>query len=120
MNILVIDDEDWFPCLIKAKLKTYIEDGTVNFKYEPSPGKGLAFAIAEEWNIIIIDQHMPKTLGTEVLFDIKQSKPSQNVIMLSSDQSDSIVNSVKSYMNTDHFQKGPDLTPLMDIILAHV
>ena len=86
-TVLVIDDESGYRDFYKFLLEPLgyrvqtAEDGQ----------QGLEMALKERFDIILLDVHMPKLTGPQVLKRIKEARPDQVVIIFSS-SSDSTYN----------------------------
>lgn len=82
MNILLVDDE----YLIRAKLLKYLKDSTFKFNniYEASDGlEALEIIRTNSIDIAIIDIHMPKITGIELLQTLRSELYKTNIIFLS-------------------------------------
>lgn len=81
MNILLVDDE----YLIRAKLLKYLKDSTFKFNniYEASDGlEALEIIRTNSIDIAIIDIHMPKITGIELLQTLRAELYKTNIIFL--------------------------------------
>jgi len=79
--VLLIDDELGFHELFRYLLEP--QGIKIDSAYDGV--EGLGCSSRKDYAIIFIDIHMPKMLGTEVLKKIKEMKPNQKVVLLSSD-----------------------------------
>ncbi|RKX78348.1 MAG: response regulator [Spirochaetes bacterium] len=77
-KVLVIDDEQIVLDSIKKILtpENFQVDGTLSSR------KGLEMAIRDDYSIIFLDIRMPEISGMRVLRDIKRTKPSQAVVII--------------------------------------
>jgi len=79
-SLLVIDDEKGYRDFYKFVLEPIGYD-----VFTASDGEeGLKMALEKDYDIVLLDVHMPKMRGPEVLEGIKKVKPSQIVIIFSS------------------------------------
>lgn len=82
-RVLVVDDHE----IIRDGIRSLLEDHTDEFSVGGEAGDGelaIRMAIAEEWDVVLLDIFLPKKNGLEVLEKIKAEKPDLPVIMLSS------------------------------------
>lgn len=79
-TILLVDDEAGFHDLFRYMLAPlgYI----VHVAHDGL--EGLDFFLKNEYEIVFLDVHMPKMSGLELLHKIKENKPGQKVVILSS------------------------------------
>ena len=79
-HILIVDDEEGFHELFGFILQPL--GFIVHFAYDGV--KGLERLKERDYDIIFLDVHMPRMTGPELLKLIKEIKPSQLVVMMSS------------------------------------
>lgn len=78
--VLVVDDEPGFHALFRYLL----EPLGVKVCSAHDGQEGWELISKGEYSIVFLDIHMPRMLGTEVLKKIREEKPGQKVIVLSS------------------------------------
>lgn len=79
-RVLVIDDE-----LGYRELYQYVL-GPLGYQVESAENgqQGYEMAIKTSYDLILLDAHLPKMTGSEVLQRIKQARPDQRVIVFTS------------------------------------
>ena len=100
--IYVVDDDKFFAELMKRKLLKY------GFTQVYTVNSGAEFV--DELNIkpdlIFLDYDLGDLTGIQVLLKIKKYSPSTEVIMISSQEKEKIVNDAKSLGITSYITKG--------------
>ena len=112
-EILVADDEAGFRALFKYMLepKGFIVS-TVN-----DGAEALDSAQQHDYALIFLDVHMPKMTGPEVLENLRKTKPSQPVVILSSSaEPDKVKTLVEGLGATACFQKPFDTKEIFRVI----
>ncbi len=79
-NILLIDDEE----SVRMFLQDFFEDRDFNVTTATNGVEGVEFFGKGSFDLVLCDMLMPQMIGLEVLRRIKQVKPDQKVIMLTS------------------------------------
>lgn len=79
-SILVIDDEKGYRDFYKFAL----EPIGYNIHTACDGEEGLKMAVENDYDVILLDVHMPKMRGPDVLAAIKKIKPKQVVVIFSS------------------------------------
>ncbi len=77
-RILVIDDER----SVCVSCKIILEDEGYGVDYALTGREGVAKAIAERWDIVLLDLKMPDLPGIEALEQIRSARPDQTVIII--------------------------------------
>jgi DNA-binding NtrC family response regulator len=113
-KILIIDDEKGY----RDFYKFVLEPLGYRVSSAPDGEQGLKMAVANDYDIILLDVHMPKMRGPEVLTEIKKAKPGQLVIIFSSssDPSFSFESKAKQLGAFDCLYKPVDLEDMMKIM----
>jgi len=79
-NILVIDDEKGY----RDFYKFILEPIGYTVSTASDGEEGLKMALENNYDLILLDVHMPKMKGPEVLTSIKKVKPNQIIVIFSS------------------------------------
>jgi two-component system, NarL family, invasion response regulator UvrY len=81
MKFLIADDHE----VVRQGLKQMLSDEYPNASFGEASNAAEAFgkALGEEWDLVILDVHMPGRGGIETLTDLKKTKPRVPVLVLS-------------------------------------
>jgi DNA-binding NtrC family response regulator len=113
-SILIIDDEKGYRDFYRFVLEPlgYKVSSAVNGE------EGLRMALENKYDLVLLDVHMPKMRGPEVLTEIKKSKPGQIVIIFSSssDPSFSFESKAKELGAFECLYKPVDLEDMIKIM----
>ena len=85
-TILLIDDEE----TVRVFLKDFFEDRDFNVETASDGAEGWEKFQKGAYDLVLCDMLMPQMIGLEVLKRIKNLKPAQRVIMLTSIKEDSM------------------------------
>lgn len=80
-KLLIIDD-DYYVCNMIGKL---LENENMHVNYENNASDGVKRAIAEKYDVIIVDVHLPGMDGISLLPVLKEVSPLSKVILTSGD-----------------------------------
>ncbi len=113
-TILIIDDEKGYRDFYKFVLEPIGYDVSSAADGE----EGLRMALDNSYDLILLDVHMPKMRGPEVLTEIKKVKPFQIVIIFSSssDPTFSFENKAKELGAFECLYKPVDLEDMLKIM----
>ena len=79
-KILVIDDTP----VIRELLKEFFGDAGSEVDTAVNGREGYDMAIAEDYDLIICDVHMPEMNGFEMVVNLRQTKPESKIIIMDS------------------------------------
>ncbi len=85
-TILVIDDDE----TVRVFLQDFFEDRDFNVETGSDGAEGFDKFQKGNYDLVLCDMLMPQMIGIEVLRRIKELKPQQRVIMLTSIREDSM------------------------------
>ena len=85
-HILLIDDDE----TVRVFLQDYFEDRDFNVETASDGAEGFEKFQKGNYELVLCDMLMPQMIGLEVLRRIKNLKPEQRVIMLTSIKEDSM------------------------------
>ena len=116
-NILVIDDERGY----REFYRYLLEPLGYSVELAEDGQEGYEMALKHSYDLILLDVHMPKMTGPEVLKRIKEARPNQPVIIFtsSSDPSYAFESKAKELGAMDCLYKPVELEELLKMI-AHV
>lgn len=113
-KILVVDDELGY----REFYKYLLEPLGYHVETAEDGEQGCEMAVKKSYDLILLDVHLPKMIGTEVLKRIKQVRPSQKVVIFSS-SSDTTYQFEKEAKELGAFEclyKPVDLEDILDVI----
>lgn len=113
-TILVIDDEKGY----RDFYKFILEPIGYTVSTASDGEEGLKMALEHNYDLILLDVHMPKMRGPEVLTAIKKEKPNQTVVIFSSssDPTFSFENTAKEMGAFDCLYKPIDLEDILAVM----
>jgi len=79
-RILIIDDEE----LIVRLMKDILEDLGHRVEGFTDPLKGEKSAIENNYDLILVDLHMPGKSGSDVIWEILKAKPEAKILLITS------------------------------------
>jgi len=113
-SILIVDDEKGY-----RDFYTFILE-PLGYKVSSAADgeEGLRMALENNYDVVLLDVHLPKLKGPEVLTGIKKIKPAQIVIVFSSssDPSFSLENKTKEMGAFDCLYKPVDLEDMLRVM----
>ncbi|PIQ27035.1 hypothetical protein COW36_03155 [bacterium (Candidatus Blackallbacteria) CG17_big_fil_post_rev_8_21_14_2_50_48_46] len=92
-RILLIDDQPTFAKAIEITLS----DASCELHTETDSEKGLEKALAETWDLLLLDMHMPKLNGIDFLHRLREAGNQTRVVIMTSDSSLTPVQDIESY-----------------------
>ena len=115
-KILIVDDEEDILCSLENRLKWKGFD-----VLKASDGEeGLALYKLERPHLILLDMHLPKLDGLEVLREIRELDPKARIIVMTCDATPSRAQLFMEEGADDFVAKPFDFTYLETSILAHL
>ena|SRR3989337_1684413 len=111
-RVLVIDD-DYYVCETLSKL---LKDEEMLVDFENNASDGVKKAIAERYEVIIVDVHMPGMDGISLLPVLKEVSPLSKVILTSGDALVDVMNFHNNVYIQNFIQKPIQKETLLKII----
>jgi DNA-binding NarL/FixJ family response regulator len=85
MRVLIVDDHELFRAGLALLLKELFPD--IELLHASSLSQGMSHALGELLNIVFLDLDLPDGHGCSALAELKESRPSLPVIVISADES---------------------------------
>ena len=85
MRVLIVDDHELFRAGLAFLLKELFPD--IELLHASTLSQGMSHALGEFLNIVFLDLELPDGHGCSALAELKESRPSLPVIVISADES---------------------------------
>ncbi|MDB5835782.1 MAG: hypothetical protein JWR14_5612 [Caballeronia sp.] len=85
MRVLIVDDHELFRAGLALLLKDLFPD--IELLHASTLSQGMSHALGELLNIVFLDLDLPDGYGCSALAELKESRPSLPVIVISADES---------------------------------
>ena len=99
-KLLLIDDDESILALIKTKFKSRVNSGEFDLTVARDAKEGLKILESKKIDIALIDLHMPKIDGFELIDQIHKERIKVKTIIISADNK---LNQIRMAMNHDAF-----------------
>lgn len=86
-RILIIDDEE----SVLFAVRTILSDMGYQVETRSDPAEGEREALANEFDLILVDLRMPQRNGAEITETVRANKPSSNLLMITGYPSDPLL-----------------------------
>jgi DNA-binding response OmpR family regulator len=86
-RILIIDDEE----SVLFAVRTILGDMGYEVETRSDPAEGEREALANEFDLILVDLRMPQRNGAEITETVRANKPSSNLLMITGYPSDPLL-----------------------------
>ncbi len=111
-KVLVIDD-DYYMCKSISQL---LENEDMLVDYENNISAGIDRLLANKYEVIILDIHLPGIDGVSMMPVLKEITPSSKVILISADDVVDVLNHYSNVVVENFIQKPINREKLLDII----
>ncbi|MFZ3090389.1 MAG: response regulator [Nitrospirota bacterium] len=111
-KVLVIDD-DYYMCKSISQL---LENEDMLVDYENNISAGIDRLLADKYEVIILDIHLPGIDGVSMMPVLKEITPSSKVILVSADDVVDVLNQYSNVVVENFIQKPINRERLLNII----